>query len=70
MKNASSSPLCFLDLIQMFAQYLVHGEHMNLVLLKDGIHLIVAEDLPLVVWILKIQCLNMIPDLLNRLRPR
>jgi hypothetical protein len=38
----------------MLAQYLVHSEHMNLVLLKDGIHLIVAEDLPLVVWVLKI----------------
>jgi hypothetical protein len=54
MTNASSSPLCFLNFIQMLAQYLIHGEHMNLVLLKDGIHLIVAEDLPLVVWILKI----------------
>ena len=49
----------------MLAQYFIHGEHVNLLLFEDCVHLIVAEDLPLVVWILKTQRLNMIPDLFN-----
>ena len=36
----------------MAGEQLVHGEHVNFVLLKDGVHLLVTPDLTLVVGIL------------------
>jgi hypothetical protein len=51
----------------MLAKYLVHSEHVNLVLLEDRKHLIVAENLPLIVRVLEVKGLDMVPNLFNGL---
>jgi hypothetical protein len=43
---------------------------MNLVLLEDRVHLVIAEYLSFVIRILKIQRMNMLPDFLDHLRTR
>lgn len=56
--------------IQILIQNLVHGKHVNAVLLEDGTHGIIASNLALVVWILEIARFDVFPYLLHRLRPR
>jgi len=48
---------------------LVHGEHVNAVLLENSTHSVVATDLTLVVRVLKITLFDIFPNLLDSLRP-
>ena len=56
-----------LDRVQLAAQELVHGEHVDLVLLEDGVELFVAEDLSLVARVLELVALDVVPELLDDL---
>lgn len=55
--------------VQVLAQDLVHGEHVHLVLLEHGAHGLVADDLSLVVGILKVVFTDVLPDMFDALRP-
>jgi len=61
--------LLLLNRVEMVADDLVHLEHVHPGLLEDGLHLVVAADLPLVFGILKIVALDMFPELLHHLWP-
>ena len=54
----------------MVAQELVHGEHVNSILLEDGTEGVVASNLSLVLGILEIMLFEVGPQSLDRLRPR
>lgn len=54
----------------MVPQQLVHGEHVNLLLLEDSLEFGIADDLTLVVGILKVLFLDVVPKLLDHLRAR
>lgn len=51
----------------MIADQLVHGEHVDGILLKYFAHLLVTDNLALVARVLKIMLLNMLPQLLDYL---
>jgi hypothetical protein len=51
-------------------EQLVHGKHVNSVLLEDRVHSIVTSDLTLVTRILQVTLFDISPDLLYCLRPR
>ena len=52
----------------MAPEKLVHGKHVDLVLLEDCVELFVADNLPLVVGVLELVTLDIIPQLLDDLR--
>lgn len=54
--------------IELVSEQLVHREHVDLVLLEDGVHLFVAQDLALVIGILQAVALDVDPELLDHLR--
>lgn len=56
--------------IEILTQDLVHGKHVNLVLLENAAHTIIASYLTFVIWILKTICLDIFPYLLDSLRTR
>jgi hypothetical protein len=57
--------LCLLDGVKMVADLLVHAEHVNLRLLEDGLHLLIAKNLSPVVWILEVVGLDVCPETLD-----
>jgi hypothetical protein len=59
----------FIRGIEVTGEQLVHGEHVNLVLLEHGVHFLVTPDLTLVVGILQVTLLDICPDLLDSLWP-
>jgi hypothetical protein len=52
----------------MASNILVHPEHVDPGLLEHGLHFLIAEDLALVLGILKIVGLDVLPQLLDDLR--
>ena len=60
--------LVLFDGIQVRVEDLVHGEHVDAVLLEDGAHGIVAADLALVAGVLEVARFDVLPDLLDGLR--
>ena len=60
----------FLNIIELFAQEFVHGEHVNLILLKHQLHLLVTNDLAPVVRVLEFIGFDVLPYLLDDLRSR
>ena len=52
----------------MAPEKLVHGEHVDLILLEDGVELVVAENLALVGGVLELVALDVFPELLDDLR--
>ena len=54
----------------MVANLLVHLEHVDTGLLKDGAHQLVTYDLTLVAGVLKLVRLDVLPELLDYLGPR
>lgn len=54
----------------MASNFLVHPEHVDASLLEYSLHLLVAQDLALVLGILKIVGLDVLPELLDDLRAR
>jgi hypothetical protein len=52
----------------MAPEKLVHGKHVDLVLLEDGVQLFVAENITLVVRVLQPAGLDVFPELLDDLR--
>ena len=60
--------LVLFDGIQVCVEDLVHGEHVDAVLLEDGAHGIVAADLALVAGVLEVARFDVLPDLLDGLR--
>lgn len=60
--------LSFFDIIQMLAEQLVHGEHMDHILFENGVHPFIATNLPLVRWLLEFLLLDVSPYLFDDLR--
>ena len=60
--------LLLVDRVQVAPDQLVHLEHVDLGLLEHGRHLVVAEDLALVLWVLELVALDVFPELLDDLR--
>lgn len=60
----------FVNGVEILIENLVHREHVNAVLFKDGTHSIVTSDLPLVCRILEITFFDVLPDFLDRLWTR
>ena len=60
----------FFRRVKVVGKQLVHGEHVNFVLLEHRVHGIVASDLTLIVGVLQITLLDISPDLLYCLRAR
>lgn len=56
--------------IEVASNLLVHPEHVDASLLEYSLHLLVADDLALVLGVLKIVGLDVLPELLNDLRAR
>ena len=56
------------DGVEMAPEKLVHGEHVDLILLEDGVELVVAENLALVGGVLELVALDVFPELLDDLR--
>lgn len=54
----------------MASNLLVHPEHVDASLLENSLHLLVAENLALVLGVLKIVGLDVFPELLDNLRAR
>ena len=52
----------------MAPEQLVHGEHVYLILLEDGVELVVAQNLALVGGVLELVALDVFPELLDDLR--
>jgi hypothetical protein len=69
-KTAAAAPpsRSLLDGVELVPEQLVHGEHVDLVLLEDGVQLIVAEDLAFVAGVLEVVTLDIVPELLDYLR--
>lgn len=70
LNGNSPSLSLFIDIIELLSKNLVHGKHMNLILLKDRLHPLVTPDLSLVFWDLQVSLFDVFPDLLNDLWPR
>jgi hypothetical protein len=70
MQQQNASIALFLNLIELFAQDLVHCEHMHLVLLENRMHSLVAANLTLVFRDLQVPLFDILPDLLDHLWPR
>jgi hypothetical protein len=62
--------LGFLDGVEVIANLFVHAEHVHLGLLEYRLHLVVADDLPLVLGVLEVVGLYMCPETLDHTRPR
>jgi hypothetical protein len=60
MKKARDQ-LFFLNIIKLLPQDLVHGEHMDLILLEHQLHLLVAPNLAFVVRILQVARFDVLP---------
>jgi hypothetical protein len=60
----------FLNGIEVLVQHLVHGKHMNLILLEHFAHGIIADDVSLVARVLQIMFAYVLPDSLDTLWPR
>lgn len=56
------------DGVKVAADILVHLEHVYPSLLEDCMHLVVAYDLSLVLWVLEIVGFDVFPELLDHLR--
>lgn len=56
--------------VQILAQYLVHREHVHLVLLEHRSQGVITANHALVIWVLEIVRTHVSPDPLDRLRPR
>jgi hypothetical protein len=56
--------------IQILIEDLVHGKHMDAILLENRAHRIVAPDLALVGRVLQVALLDVLPDLLDGLGAR
>lgn len=54
----------------MVSNVLVHSKHVHLGLLENGLHLFVAQDLALVLGVLKLICFDVFPQLLDHLWAR
>lgn len=67
LRNIAMPDPLLLDRVELAPQELVHGKHVDLVLLKDSLQLLVAEDLTLVVGILELVAFDVIPELLDDL---
>ncbi len=65
--SSESAVPSILDRVQLAAQELVHGEHVDLVLLEDGMQLFVAEDLALVARVLELVALDVVPEFFDHL---
>lgn len=59
--------LLLFDRVKVRADHFVHLEHVHSRLFENGMHFVVATDLPLVFGVLKIVAFNMLPELLNDL---
>ena len=57
----------FVNVVKLLAQYFVHRKHVNPILLKHQLHLIIATDLALVGGVLQITSFDVLPYLLNDL---
>ena len=62
--------ILFIDRIKLLSQNLVHSEHMHLIRLENGIHLLVAADLAFIFWDLEITLFDVFPDLFDDLWAR
>ena len=58
------------DIVKLLTQYLVHGEHVYLILLEHQLKLLVATDLALVGWVLKVTLFDISPYLFDDLGSR
>jgi hypothetical protein len=56
-----------LNIIKLLPQNLIHSKHMHLILLENQLHLIIAEDLALVGWVLQVARFDVLPYLLDDL---
>lgn len=56
-----------LDGVEVVADQLVHGEHVDGILLKYFAHLLVTDNLALVARVLEIMLLDVFPELLDNL---
>jgi hypothetical protein len=54
----------------MIANDLIHLEHVHLRLLENSMHFVVASDLSLILWVLKVIRLDVLPQLLDYLWSR
>lgn len=53
--------------VELVPEELVHGEHVDFILLEDGVELVVTEDLALVAGVLEAVTLDVVPELLDYL---
>ena len=58
----------FIRVVHVLTEYLVHREHVDLVLLEYSSHPLVTADLAFVIWILQVIGSDMGPYALNNLR--
>jgi hypothetical protein len=70
MQKQNASIALFFNIIELFAQDLVHGKHMHLVLLENRMHPLVAANLALIFRDLQVPLFDILPDLLDHLWPR
>lgn len=66
--SGGSPAKLLLNRIELVPEQLVHGEHVDFILLEDGVQLVVAEDLALVAGVLEVVTLDVVPELLDYLR--
>ena len=66
--HARSSATLLFDGVKMAAEGFVHREHVDLVLFEDSEQLLVADNLSLVVRVLKAVALDVVPQFLDNLR--
>lgn len=69
VSKANLRSVLLLDGIKVIANLLVHLEHVYPGLFEDGVHLLVAADLALVVGILEVIGLYVFPETLDHTRP-
>lgn len=62
--------LFLVDRVKVAADQLVHRKHIQAALLEYGLHLFVAKNLSLIVWVLKIVALDVLPELFDNLGSR
>lgn len=71
MRTSLPVKLLFLvDRVEVAAHQLVHLEHVYFLVLKYGSHLLVAEDLALIIRVLEVLGFDVLPQLLHDLRSR
>lgn len=56
--------------VEVLAEELGHCEHVDAVLLEDGAHEVVAENMPLIRGVLELMFSDVLPYLFDGLRPR